>query len=147
LTEGTDSFLPGAPLCCLRKWDQDHIWGRRLPSEVSGLQHFHKIVSPATFRPTECLIGHASYLPRAVGHLGSRGGMLMICGKYREPDKRDGIGRHGTRSNAGFDLKAVRTGIGAALRTVHSDVLREEVPDGMAELLKQLDQQRDADSI
>jgi hypothetical protein len=45
---------------------------------------------------------------------------------------------HGTRANA--DLKTVRTGIGAELRTLHSDVLHEEVPDRMAELLKQLDQ-------
>jgi hypothetical protein len=37
------------------------------------------------------------------------------------------------------DFKAVRTGIGAALRTVHSDVLREEVPDTIAELSRQLD--------
>jgi hypothetical protein len=81
-----------------------------------------------------------------VGHLGSGGGMLMIWGKYREPDKRDGIGRLGTRPNAGFDLKAVRTGIGAALRTLHSDVLREEVPNRMAELLRQLDQQKGTDS-
>ena len=44
------------------------------------------------------------------------------------------------------DLKAVRTGIGAALRTLHSDVLREEVPNRIAELLKRLDQQKDADS-
>ena len=63
---------------------------------------------------------------------------MMICGKYREPDKRDGVGPHGTRPDAGFDLKAVRTGIGAALRTLHSDVLREEVPDRIAELLGQL---------
>jgi Anti-sigma factor NepR len=39
------------------------------------------------------------------------------------------------------DLRAVRTGIGAALRTLYSDVLREEIPDRMAELLLQLDQQ------
>jgi hypothetical protein len=39
------------------------------------------------------------------------------------------------------DLKAVRTGIGQALRTLYSDVLREEIPDRMAELLLQLDQQ------
>jgi hypothetical protein len=44
------------------------------------------------------------------------------------------------------DLKAVRTGIGAALRTLHSDVLREEVPNRIAELLKRLDQQKGADS-
>ena len=72
--------------------------------------------------------------------------MLMICPPYRESDRRDAAGRHGTRPNAVFDLKAVRTGIGAALRTLHSDVLREEVPDRIAELLKRLDQQKDADS-
>src|SRR5258708_24559229 len=38
----------------------------RLPSEVSGLQHFHSLVSPATFPPTECLMAPASYCPRAV---------------------------------------------------------------------------------
>jgi hypothetical protein len=43
-------------------------------------------------------------------------------------------------------LKAVRTGIGAALRTLHSDVLREEIPDRIGELLRQLDQQMDADN-
>jgi hypothetical protein len=73
--------------------------------------------------------------------------MSTNCGERREPDKRHDIGRHGTGPNVGLDLKAVRTGIGAELRTLHSDVLREEVPDGMAELLKQLDQQKDADSI
>jgi anti-sigma factor NepR-like protein len=72
--------------------------------------------------------------------------MLMICGKYREPDKRDGIGRHGTRPNAGFDLRAVRSGTGAALRTLHSDVLREAVPDRIAELLRQLDPQEHTDN-
>jgi hypothetical protein len=64
--------------------------------------------------------------------------MLMNRGEYREPGKRDGVGRHGTQPNA--DLKAVRTGIGAELRTLHSGVLRVEVSDRMAELLKQLDQ-------
>ena len=44
------------------------------------------------------------------------------------------------------DLKAVRDGIGAALRTLHSDVLRGELPDRIAELLRQLDQQKDTDS-
>jgi histone H3/H4 len=43
---------------------------------------------------------------------------------------------------ASADLKAVRTGIGAALRALHSDVLREEVPDRIAVLLRQLDQQK-----
>jgi hypothetical protein len=47
-----------------------------------------------------------------------------------------------TRPNAGLDLEAVRTGIGAALRTLYyPDVLREEVPDRMAELIRQLDRQ------
>jgi hypothetical protein len=69
--------------------------------------------------------------------------MLMNHGERREPCKRDGVGRQGTQPNA--DLKAVRTGIGAELRTLHSDVLRAEVSDRMAELLKRLDQQKDAD--
>jgi len=36
------------------------------------------------------------------------------------------------------DLKAVCTGIGTALRALHSDVLRGELPDRIAELLTQL---------
>jgi hypothetical protein len=39
------------------------------------------------------------------------------------------------------DLKAVRAGIGAELRKFLIDVMREPIPDEMAELLKQLDQQ------
>jgi hypothetical protein len=70
--------------------------------------------------------------------------MLMNRGGCREPGKRDGVGRHGTQPNA--DLKAVRTGIGTELRTLHSDVLRAELSDRMAELLKRLDRQKDADS-
>lgn len=75
--------------------------------------------------------------------LGGSGVTLMNC---RKPDKRGGVGPHGTRPDASFDLKPVRTGIAAALRTLHSDVLRDEVPDRVAELLRQLDQQKDADS-
>jgi hypothetical protein len=71
----------------------------------------------------------------------------MIYRKSREPDKRNGAGQHRTRPNAGFDLKAARTGIGAALRTLYSDVLREEVPDRMAELLKQVEQQESDDVL
>jgi hypothetical protein len=48
------------------------------------------------------------------------------------------------RDLAPADLNAVRTGIGAELRRLHSDVLREEIPDRMAELIKQLDQQMEA---
>jgi hypothetical protein len=62
----------------------------------------------------------------------------MIYPERREPDDAD---QHGTGSNATLDLKASRVGIGAALRTLYSDVLREEVSGRMAELLKQLEQQ------
>ena len=62
----------------------------------------------------------------------------------RKPDKRDSVGQYERQPDAGFDLEAVRTGIGAAIRTIHSDVLREEVPDRIAELLRQLAQQEDA---
>jgi hypothetical protein len=44
------------------------------------------------------------------------------------------------RDLASADLKAVRTAISAELRKLYSDVLREEIPEKMAELLKQLDQ-------
>jgi hypothetical protein len=44
------------------------------------------------------------------------------------------------RDLAPADLRAVRRGIGAALRTLYSDVLREEIPDRIAALLSQLDQ-------
>ena len=64
--------------------------------------------------------------------------MLMNYGECWEPGKRDAVGRHGARPNV--DFKAVRTGIAAELRALHFDVLREEVPDRIAELLKQLDQ-------
>jgi len=45
------------------------------------------------------------------------------------------------RDPAPTALKAVRMAIGQALRTLHSDMLREKVPDRIAELLRQLDQQ------
>jgi hypothetical protein len=38
----------------------------------------------------------------------------------------------------------VRAGIGAELRTLHSDLLRKEIPDRMAELIKRLDQPGEA---
>jgi hypothetical protein len=69
--------------------------------------------------------------------------MLMSRQERRESDKRDGVGPCGTRPSAELDLKAVRAGIGAAIRTMHSDVLRKEVPDKIAELLRQLDQDAD----
>jgi hypothetical protein len=72
--------------------------------------------------------------------------MLMNHQECRESDKRDGRGPCGTRPSAEFDLKAVRAGIGAAIRTIHSDVLREEIPDRIAELLRQLDEPKDVGS-
>jgi hypothetical protein len=47
----------------------------------------------------------------------------------------------GRRLRAGSDFAAVRTAIGTALRSLHSNVLVEPLPDMMAELLRQLDQQ------
>jgi hypothetical protein len=47
----------------------------------------------------------------------------------------------GRRPRAGSDFEAVRTAIGTTLRSLHSNVLREPLPDRMAELLRQLDQQ------
>jgi hypothetical protein len=38
------------------------------------------------------------------------------------------------------DLNAVRSAIGTELRKLYSDVLHGEIPDRMAELIKQLDQ-------
>jgi hypothetical protein len=42
------------------------------------------------------------------------------------------------------DLKAVRSAIGMELRKIHFNVFREEIPDKIAELIKQLDQQMEA---
>lgn len=44
------------------------------------------------------------------------------------------------RDAAPADLKAVRTGIGAALQALYSHMLREELADRMAELVQELDQ-------
>jgi hypothetical protein len=41
------------------------------------------------------------------------------------------------RDLAPTDLNAARTGIGAELRKIHSDPLREEIPNAMAKLIKQ----------
>jgi hypothetical protein len=48
------------------------------------------------------------------------------------------------RDLAQADLNAIRTVIGMELRKLYSDVLREEIPDRMAELIKQLDQLMEA---
>jgi hypothetical protein len=41
-------------------------------------------------------------------------------------------------------LKGVRAGIGTALQVLYSGVLREEIPDRIAELLRKLDQQKES---
>jgi Anti-sigma factor NepR len=69
--------------------------------------------------------------------------MLKNSGQCRESDKRDGVSPCGLRP----DLQAVRTGIGAAIRTIHADVLQEDVPKRIAELLRQLDEQKDAGRV
>jgi hypothetical protein len=71
--------------------------------------------------------------------LGEWGELLMSYRSRRESDKRTAARPHETRPDASVDLGAVRAGIGTALRVAHSGVLREEVPDRIAELLKQLD--------
>jgi Anti-sigma factor NepR len=43
------------------------------------------------------------------------------------------------RELAPADVNAVRTGISTELRKLYSGVLREEIPERMAELIKQLD--------
>jgi Anti-sigma factor NepR len=65
--------------------------------------------------------------------------LLMSFRSRRESDRRTDVGPHQTRPDASPDLNALRAGIGTALRMVHSGGLREEVPDRIAELLKQLD--------
>ena len=47
----------------------------------------------------------------------------------------------GRRPRAGRDFEAVRTAIGMALRPLHSEVLHEPLPDRIAELIRQLDQE------
>jgi hypothetical protein len=60
--------------------------------------------------------------------------------RVRNPaNERASVGMKRGLSQA--DLSAVRRGIGAALRTLYSDVLGEEIPGRIGELLSQLDQQ------
>jgi hypothetical protein len=52
----------------------------------------------------------------------------------------DSVGM-GRRPRATSHLDAVRAGIGSALRSLYSNVLNEPLPERIAELLKQLDEQ------
>lgn len=47
----------------------------------------------------------------------------------------------GRRPRPGADFQVVRTAIGTALRSIHSHVLNEPLPEKIAELLRELDQQ------
>jgi hypothetical protein len=51
--------------------------------------------------------------------------MLMNCEKVGKPTNGRSSVDMETPLDAGADLKAVRTGIGAELRTLHADLLRE----------------------
>jgi hypothetical protein len=73
---------------------------------------------------------------------GGSGELFANRRECRETDKWSGVEPHEIRPQAGSDLEAVRAGIGTGLRAIHSDVLREQVPDRIAELLTQLDQQK-----
>ena len=132
-------YLAARKLRC-REWPPEGLGtdGTRRGAEESGNN------SPVELHP-ELIMGDkvdmSFFWPMAYWGVGP----MLNCGECREPGKRDGVGRHGARPNV--DLKAVRTGIGAELRTLHSDVLREEVPDRMAELLKQLDQPRERPAL
>jgi len=59
----------------------------------------------------------------------------------RKPRKRMTLVGMGRRPKRVLSFDSVRAGIGSALRSLHSDVLREPLPDGIAELLRQLDEQ------
>jgi len=73
--------------------------------------------------------------------LGKWGEMPMNCRGDGNPASGMTLVGMGRRPRAGSDFEAVRTAIGTALRSLHSNVLREPLPDRMAELLRQLDQQ------
>ncbi len=73
--------------------------------------------------------------------LGKWGEMPMNCRGDGNPASGMTLVGMGRRPRAGSDFEAVRTAIGTTLRSLHSNVLREPLPDRMAELLRQLDQQ------
>ena len=66
--------------------------------------------------------------------------MLKNCRGAGNPVKKMTLVGMAGRRNAILDLEATRTAIGAALRTLYRDLLREPIPDRMADLLRQLDQ-------
>ena len=66
--------------------------------------------------------------------------MLMNCRGAGIPADAMMLVGMARRPKADLDFEAVRTAIGAALRTHYSQVLREPIPGSMVELLRQLDQ-------
>ena len=73
--------------------------------------------------------------------LGKWGEMPMNCRGDGNPASGMTLVGMGRRPRAGSQFDSVRAGIGSALRSLHSDVLREPLPDRIAELLRQLDEQ------
>jgi len=66
--------------------------------------------------------------------------MLMNCWETRIQANEIVVGM-GRRPRARSSFDSVRAGIGSGLRSLHSDLLREPLPDRIAELLRQLDEQ------
>ena len=73
--------------------------------------------------------------------LGKWGEIPMNCRGDGNPASGMTLVGMGRRPRAGSQFDSVRAGIGSALRSLHSDVLREPLPDRIAELLRQLDEQ------
>ena len=72
--------------------------------------------------------------------LGKWGEIPMNCRGDGNPASGMVLVGMGRRPRADSNFEAVRAAIGTALRSLHSDVLREPLPDRIAELLRQLDQ-------
>jgi Anti-sigma factor NepR len=73
--------------------------------------------------------------------LGEWGEIPMNCRGDGSPASGMALVGMGRRPRAGSQFDSVRAGIGSALRSLHSDMLREPLPDGIAELLRQLVEQ------
>ena len=72
--------------------------------------------------------------------LGKWGEIPMNCRGDGNPASGMVLVGMGRRPRADSNFEAVRAAIGTALRSFHSDVLREPLPDRIAELIRQLDQ-------
>ena len=123
---------PKRPTLILRK-RAARRWPRRPPiaagtsgcSTEEGVKHGHEWLT-GVFR---CPIPAS----------GKWGKMLMNCRGAGIPANGKTLVGMSRRPESGIDFEAVRTAIGAALRTRYSEILREPIPDRMAELLRELD--------